>query len=134
MIPTLRIDSRARGLSLVEVVAALLILGGAITVMLVAQSRAFIGLKSSHLELTALHLAKDLIATWDIEKPDAVQSASGTFPKEEGWSWRRSSRPLADEDMSGMVEITLELCFAGRESQKKPRCRKYVWLARTAGK
>jgi Tfp pilus assembly protein PilV len=134
MTPTLRIDSRARGLSLVEVVAALLILGGAITVMLVAQSRALMALKSSHLELTALHLAKDLIATWDIEKPGAVRSASGTFPKEEGWSWRRSSRPLADEDMSGMVEITLELCFSGIESQEKSRCMEYVWLARTAGK
>lgn len=128
MVHILKRPRRLRGLTLIEVLVALVIIGGSVTAMLVAQSNCLAGLKGSQMELTAQHLAKELIATWAIDKEDLHLSASGSIAGRRGWSWQRTSQRFSLVDGVSATEVTLNIEFDTGMRRSATWHRGFVWL------
>jgi len=125
-----RFRRRWLALTLIEVVAALLILGGSATAVLVAQADSVAHLETSRLQLTAQHAARELIATWKIEKEDLTLPATGVVPGASGWTWQRSSQQLSIAERAS-VRRTLR---PSRSKSTTPNSRSSCWICReTAG-
>ena len=128
IVHTHRRRRRRHGLTLIEVLVALVIIGGSVTSMLVAQSNCLGGLKGSQMELTAQHLAKELIATWAVDKEDLHLDASGSISSRRGWTWQRVARriPLTEDAIA--TEVTLHIEFDSGLRRTAVWRRGFVWL------
>ena len=104
-----------RALTLLEVLAALTILGGAVTMMLHAQAQALEHLHQCRLQLIAQDIGKELKSGWSLDKVDLRTPASGTMPGMEGWSWSRSVQRMDVADGVSAVEVTLRIAYRKRE-------------------
>ena len=119
---------KSRGaLSLIEVLASLLILGGSVTIALVAQSNSLVALENSRLQLIAQHAAKELIATWTTEDEILTEPACGTLPDTPHWTWCRASQRVSVSNGVAVMEITLRLLNAHPNHQAAPWVREYRW-------
>lgn len=119
---------RRSALTLIEVLVALVIIGGSVTAMLVAQSNSLGALKGSEMELTAQHLAKELIATWAVDKEDLQSDASGGIPAHRAWTWRRATKRIALIEGTNATEVTLHVAFDSGIPRAAPWRREFVWL------
>lgn len=128
IVPTPIGPRRLHGLTLIEVLVALVIIGGSVTTMLVAQSNCLGGLKGSQLELTAQHLAKELMANWKIDKEDFHSDASGSISNRRGWTWQRTARRIQVTDSATATEVTLHLEFDTGMRRTAAWRRGFVWL------
>lgn len=128
MVHTPRRFRRLRGLTLIEVLVALVIIGGSVTTLLVAQSNCLGGLKGTQLELTAQHLAKELIANWAVDKEDLRSDASGGISDRRGWTWHRAARRVKLTDDAVATEVTLHIEFDSGMRRTATWRRGFVWL------
>ena len=128
IVPTPIGPRRLHGLTLIEVLVALVIIGGSVTTMLVAQSNCRGGLKGSQLELTAQHLAKELMANWKIDKDALHSDASGSISNRRGWTWQRTARRIQVTDSATATEVTLHLEFDTGMRRTAAWRRGFVWL------
>ena len=119
--------SRAKATTLIEVIAAILLLGMAITTMLVAQSRTLARISNGKRELKAVHLAKELRAAWKLNDQDLAQPASGSVDDAPGWSWQRSAQPVRVADSIVVTEVALEIMYS-QGLQSQPWSRRFGWL------
>ena len=120
--------ARAKSVTLVEVLAALAILGGSITTVLVAQAHCVHHMAVCNCELTARHLAAELITTWRLRNEDLTVASQGDVPGTPGWHWSRSARRMAITERAFMMEITLEMVYQDPQRRASPWIRRYRWL------
>ena len=124
---------RRRALTLIEVVASLLILGGSITALMVAQSNSLASLQDSRLQLAAQQMAKELIANWRIENEALTVPASGTVPDSAHWTWRRVAERVSVNEGVSVMEIILELVYTRPDRQAPSWIREYRWWIEVFG-
>jgi Tfp pilus assembly protein PilV len=120
-------------MTLVEVLAAICVLGGGATAILVAQARAIERLQTADLEIEASQIAHELIAQWRLAGLKGSETASGRIEGQRPWSWKRwsESKELAPE--LTVEHITLEL---SRELDERGAtwARTFSWFEKSNGK
>lgn len=118
-----------RGFSLLEVLAALVIVAGAVTAALIAQARSIENVRGATLALEAQALAHELKAGWQLEAVQVCERDEGTIEHVgRSWHWRRQCRRvqvLAEVDAD---EITLELAEITDGAAHRPWRREFTWL------
>lgn len=125
--------ARTRSMILIEVVAALALLGSTIVVILVVRSRSLVQLQTAGDRLQATHLARELIADWRLRQTNVTRDDHGEFESEpgpgpgpgSGWSWRRSVSSVVVADKVEMKLITLDIV---RRSGSDEVVASYPWL------
>jgi len=117
-----------KGVTLVEVLAALSILGVSITMVLVAQAKCLQHFEVSRLELTSRQVAGELLATWHLEKEDTTVESGGDIDSLEGWSWSRSAHQIAIAEGAHVTEVTLQVIYRNPDGRTAPWVRPYRWL------
>ena len=118
---------RDRALSLVEVLASIMLVGGSVTGMLVVQARGMAELKEGRLALQADELAKEKLHEWQLTGEPLPESKTGGFSNLQRWTWRRESeRAIIAPNLESTV-VTLTLIRAG-DRWERPWTRKYRWL------
>lgn len=122
----------ARALSLVEVLASIVIIGGGVTTMLVAQSNSVATLKTARLESQADEFARNLIARWRLSHENVSKNASGDIPGQQRWTWRRQSSPFYAGEKVKATLVTLTIVRAGSQAEG-PWVRRYEWLEAREG-
>lgn len=93
-------------MTLIEVLAALVILGTMMVTFLVSQSQSLAQQTTANHRRRAVALAAELLAQWRLNETPVTQSAGGAFGRPLGWSWRRDverSRVLDDIEMYGVT-------------------------------
>ena len=113
-----------RGMTLIEVLAALVILGTAATSILVAQARAIEQAKVAALEVEAAAMANELIANWRLNEEKMADSASGRIDGQGEWSWRRTSERKELGAERSVMEVRLELTYLADSATWS---RSYFW-------
>jgi Tfp pilus assembly protein PilV len=120
--------SKLRGLTLVEVVASLLIMGSAMAALLVGQSRSLRQIDEAEHQLTATLIARELIANWRLEGQDLMTAGSGEILNQPGWLWTRRGerRSMANDlfvsEVTLVIECRTEVLFAASRKWE------YRWL------
>jgi len=117
-----------RGVTLVEILAALSIVGVSITTVLVAQAKCLQHLQVSGLELTSRQVANELLATWHLEQEDITVESGGDIDLLEGWSWSRSAHGIVIAEGVQLTEVTLEVIYRDPDGRAAPWVRPYSWL------
>jgi len=119
---------RYRGISLVEVMASLLLLGTTITAVLVAQARSLRTISLANERMVAAELARELITGWQLDGTDVLVAASGQFPGRENWTWSRESTLREVQDQVRMREVTVRTEHARADGSVEPFSYDFVWL------
>ncbi len=119
---------RRAGITLIEVVAALVIVGGSATAMLLAQARNLEKLTGSRVDLAARDIASELIGTWRLQDADLKTPSEGRVGTEFQWRWKRSAQVRPVTDAWSATEITLELTLLPLEGSMRTRRWEYTWL------
>ena len=122
--------SNRRGMTLVEVLAATLIMGGAVTVALVAQANGLRQLRLADRTLVAQDIARELIAAWRIEEQDVSSPESGRVDGRDGWRWSRSVAEATLDGGLAVTEVTLRIEYHERRGREQPWHRDFHWLER----
>lgn len=117
-----------RGLTLIEVIASLVIVGTCVSAMLVAQGDSLRRLADCDRQLMARNLAHELIAGWKLDGEDLRQPEAGQLEEFDGWCWRRSANEYEIIERITGTEITLciEKCPGRATTSTWSRC--YSWL------
>lgn len=115
---------RAKGLTLIEVVASLVLMAGVVSALLLAQGRLLGQLRSIEEQELASDLAHELIAQWKLEPPTASQ---GEFEEHRGWSWARveATTMLVRDPL--VREVTLQITHRTIDGTEHMIAR-YQWL------
>jgi len=121
-------DALGRGLTLIEVLAAVLLIGTSVTTMLVTQGRAVDQIRGSSRQLMAAEIARELIAGWRLTEADLTTAASGTVAARTGWTWRRTSEVLSVAAGISAREVTLELTWPADALAGASGRRSFHWL------
>ncbi len=98
-----------RSFTLIEVMAALVLIGGSIVTLLNIQARSAGQATASNHQRTAACLAEELLATWTLEKCDLSLDQEAAFTEPAGWFWRRSVSTPAVVLPAEMIQIELEI-------------------------
>lgn len=106
----------------------MVIVGGSVTSLLVAQSNSIHRAASSKRQLTAQHLAKELIATWSLEEASLEVAARGSVPDQEHWAWRRTVEEIDVSQGVSAQQVSLVMIYAPTDRRKKPWSRTFYWL------
>lgn len=123
--------ARPRSMILIEVVAALALLGATIVAILVVRSRSLVQLQTAGERLQATQLARELIVDWRLRKVNVTRDDHGEFESEPGpgsgpgWSWRRSVSSVVVADKVEMKSITLEIV---RRNGGDEVVASYLWM------
>lgn len=112
-----------RGLTLIEVLLALVILGVGLTVLIATASRCLgVARKARHYEN-----ARHLLGVLEIDHPfdpedDAAESDGGRFdPPYERYGWSRTAQPAGEEDDDGLYTVRTRIAWTerGREGAEE---------------
>ena len=121
--------ARPRSMILIEVVAALALLGTTIVVILVVRSRSLVQLQTAGDRLQAAQLARELITDWRLRQTNVTRDDHGEFEPGPGpgpgWSWRRSVSSVVVADRVEMKLITLDIV---RRNGSNEAVTSYPWL------
>lgn len=82
-----------RGLSLIEVVAAIALLGSLLAATMTARSRLLRQQHKAEQMNVAIREVRSLVDTWLQDPPSAVLEGEGVFGEEATLAWRSTSRP-----------------------------------------
>lgn len=95
---------RRRGLTLVEVIAALVILGTVLVGLVMARSRHAHQVATSRQRMAAVRATDELIASWWTSQAGVPEEATGSVPGSEGMAWQtRPVRNVEVESVGGRV-------------------------------
>lgn len=98
--------TRRSGLTLVEVLAALVLVASVISGVVVTQSRSLAQLRATRDLATASQLARELVTEWQLNAPLA---RSGEFAGKTGWSWTRSELPEDPLELPDVLRVQLNV-------------------------
>ncbi len=120
---------RARGLTLIEVVASLVLLAVTVTALLASHARSMEQLTENRRHHLASELARELILTWQLDPEGSRDLMAGTFDdhKELRWTKRRAPRPVTAR--SALDEITLTIYRRDDKGNEEPVA-SYTWIER----
>ncbi len=129
---------KRRALTLIEVLAALALMGGTASAMVVAYTRALHQIHETHLRRQAFERAHEQIVQWRLDNEPLDHNAEGRFENttSEGlpdttiqgqWIWTRTVRPVRVTPTTDMHGITLTVLLE-REDQPRTRLAQVVWL------
>lgn len=107
---------KTRGFMLIEVLAALVLLGGTVVTLLVAQSKSLEQLRIAQRQATAAHLARELLTTWQVEEVDLVTGDEGVFDGNVEWSWRRTVERTTVSGSIPMTQVTVEIIYVADDA------------------
>ena len=134
------------GLTLIEVLAALTILGTTITSMLVAYGQAAHQMHDARLRREAHERAAELLVRWELDAEPLDTNAQGILPRTENflsasprteidaqdqWHWTRTVRRVRPTPQVEMNEITLTV-ERQYETGRRENLATVVWLAPVA--
>lgn len=109
--------AKKRGLSLIEVMASLLIMGTLVAAMLTSMAGSIRQMSTAEAQLRASHIARELLAEWNLKKEDLTASSSGTVDALSEWSWTRSAQKREVVPGFTVSEITLAIARTADGSQ-----------------
>lgn len=113
-----------RGLTLVEVVCALVLLSVTATSLLTAQARSLHQLRTVSDQHHAAILAHELITQWRLDRAQLTKDDQGRFEEAPEWSWRRVVTPRDDTEL-----MELHLIIERRPPNESRRViAEYAWL------
>ena len=120
---------RARGLTLIEVVASLVLLAVTVTALLASHARSMEQLTENRRLHLASELARELIVSWRLDPEASRDLTAGTFDdhKELRWTRRRAPRPVTAR--SALDEITLTIYRQDDRGNEEPVA-SYTWIER----
>ena len=121
--------SRRAGVTLLEVIAAAVILGTSVTTMLLAQGNTIEQLSLSRRQLTASAIANELIAHWRLTNENVATPSSGSVDGLAGWRWARSSESITVAEGVAVTRVILTVTFVGDGSERTNWTRVYRWIA-----
>lgn len=120
---------RKRGLTLIEILIALMILSVGVSSMMVAMSRCLAVVRTARNR----NVAYALIRRVDIEHPindkDMEElSESGTFDDTPGYTWQREIITVDEEERPGLFLVTVRILWSerGREAFEEITTYKYA--------
>lgn len=119
----------ARGLSLIEVVAALVLLAGCAVTLLTAQGRSLDQLRAVRTQETAAGFARELIASWNLEDATTKLASEGYFKAAPGWRWERQVCWYSKGAHGSLQEITLTVYHTKLDREEEVVAR-YTWIER----
>ena len=122
--------SKRPALTLIEVVAALVLVAATATLVLPAQSRSLHQLRHLQESETAHRLAGELIAHWKLQRPENSSVLEGRFEDATNWHWRRNVRPH-DFRNAGLQEVTLTVHLSEPKESAPATIGTWTWLERT---
>ena len=117
-----------RGISLIEVIAATVILGTAVTVLLAMQAASLERMHSIDNELLAVELAHELFADWRLNPTDRSGENGGDVKHHDGWSWRRQLEKVTVAPGVAAELVTLTVRHSGGMVQRNAFEREFQWL------
>jgi type II secretory pathway pseudopilin PulG len=112
-----RLCDRHWSFTLIEVVAALVLLGGTVVALLVGQSRALEQVAASQRLREAAHLAEELLSEWALQDQEVTTGAEGTFDEWPGWSWQRTVEPGFLSEGGDLLGVRLDIICTGQLGQ-----------------
>ena len=127
-----RTQKQRTAMTLVEVMASLLVLGGAITGILLADSRSVAQIHAARQQIDAAEVARELVVNWRIEGVDLGAPSSGRARPDERWTWERTSGPRFIHEQIRMVEVVLRLRFQPTGQSDRTVDYEYHWLIHEA--
>jgi type II secretion system protein I len=101
-------NHKYQGMTLVEVLAALALLGVSVETLLWAQTRVIESVKNAEIRSVAAMAAEELIAEWELNEIDVREPDEGAIPGK-GWSWHRDSRPRLVTEGVELIEVRLAI-------------------------
>ena len=119
---------RRVGVTLLEVIAAAVILGTSVTTMLLAQGHTIEQLSESHRQLTASAVANELIAHWRLTREDVAATSSGTVDGLAGWRWSRRSESMTVAEGHAVTRVILTVTRVGDGDERNHWTRVYRWI------
>ena len=120
---------RAKGITLIEVVASLVLIATTVTVLLTAHARSLNQLQTTREQQVANGLAHELITAWKLDPTARHTNGEGRFVSHPGWRWRTATVPVASTHRLGLQEVTLTLYRTTDEGQEH-LVSTYHWLER----
>lgn len=102
-------NHRRSAMSLVEVLAALALLGTCVVTLLWAQTAAIRSLQTARTKAAAASVAEEMIVNWELENEDMRVSAEGPVEGQEGWRWQRTAGTRSWIEDVRMAEIRLTI-------------------------
>lgn len=121
-------------MTLVEVVAASLLVGTLVTGSLTARARYITAIKTSEWQMAATEIARNLITDWRLEETNLTGEASGTADWRPEWSWSRRSQVQEVADGLSATMVTLELRRYNAGAPEDPWRREFSFVAREKDK
>ncbi len=127
-----------RALTLIEVLAALALMGGTASAMVVAYTRALHQIHETRLRRQAFEQAHEQIVQWTLDNEPLDHNAEGQFENTANqgsrdstnsgtWFWTRTVRRVHVTLTTDMHEVTLTILLE-REGQPRTRSAQVVWL------
>ena len=127
-----------RALTLIEVLAALALMGGTASAMVVAYTRALHQIHETRLRRQAFKRAHEQIVQWTLDNEPLDHNAEGRFENTTNqdsadtthsgpWFWTRTVRLVRVTTTTDMHEITLAIRLE-REGQPRTRLAQVVWF------
>lgn len=110
--------TRRPGSLLIDVLAALTLLGSTTVALVLAHARAVEQFTATQRQARASEIADALIATWRLERMDVRTETSGVMENDADWSWRRSAEPVMVADDMDMLQINLDIAFESAEGSE----------------
>ena len=99
----------SRGFTLVEVLAALALLAGTVTCLLLAETRALRQHADAQRRAEVTALAEELIRQWKVEQVELSQPAAGFCEAEPRLRWQRTVEPFQTASNPTLLRVTLRL-------------------------
>ena len=121
-------NRNANALTLIEVVAALVLVATSVTALLAAQGRCLEQLRCARELETAATLARELITQWRLD-PLTVPPTAGEFPGEPTWRWERRVGPPVDGRATELQQAVLTILRRDARGVERPVA-SYTWLER----
>lgn len=100
---------RRAGLTLIEVLAASVILGSLLATAVVSASRHTQQVRGAQDRLAALTVADELLHSWLVDGQGVIEKAEGVVDGHPHWRWRITSRPEAELDPLGCHVAVLQI-------------------------
>lgn len=119
----------ARAMTLVEVVAATLLVGTLVTGSLIARARYVTAMKTAQWQMTATEIARNMITTWQLENADLSAEAGGSVEGRPKWAWKRSAETKDVADGVASMIVTLELRRHNAVSPSEPWRRSFGFVS-----
>lgn len=119
----------ANALTLIEVVAALVLVATSVTALLAAQGRSLAQLRQARAPETTATLARELITQWRLE-PLVVPPSEGEFLGQPTWRWTREVTLPTDGRLSELQEVVLSIHRRDDRGVERTIA-SYTWLEKT---